>query len=390
MFPFTGAKAQSVGFRTRARDGIECLAEKVTDHMRLLKFVLLLCCLALGRAQNAPLYEEDRLSSAPIRVSQWKQMEAYSAGLTGKPLTDDSPQPGDSTETLRQKFRNSLGYPPPGFVDHPEARFEKVGEDAEATYYRVYIRVTAAMDTYGLYLIPKHAHFPAPLVVSTHGGGGYPESATFHGGSNYHDLVRGAVREGYVVFAPLTVMYPYGDRDHQTPIPAEVRGQLDDELRAHGTSLMGVETAKISRAMDALLTRKEVDPKRVAMIGLSYGGFYTLYTTALDPRIKVAIASCSFRDEETTGAARTAKPEGRPTDLSSAELVRLISPRPLQVQDGINDPGFPIEDVRRAVEKSRVYYPGAHAADFDFQAFEGVHEFRGDVAWPFLRRFLKP
>jgi len=41
--------------------------------------------------------------------------------------------------------------------------------------------------------------------------------ATFHGGTNYHDQVRGAVAEGYVVFAPLTVMYPFRDRDHDTP-----------------------------------------------------------------------------------------------------------------------------------------------------------------------------
>ena len=58
---------------------------------------------------------------------------------------------------------------------------------------------------------------------------------------------------------------------------------------------MGVEAYKISRVFDVILKRPEVDATRVAMIGLSYDGFYTLYTTALDPRIKVAIASCSFR-----------------------------------------------------------------------------------------------
>ena len=245
------------------------------------------------------------------------------------------------------------------------------------------------METYGLYIVPKNVRLPAPLVISKHGGGGTPEMATFHGGTNYHDLVRGAVAEGYVVFAPLTIMYPYRDRDHGTPIPPDVRATLDAELRSRGATLMGVESYKISRALDVVLKKPEVDPNRVAMIGLSYGGFYTLYTTALDRRIKVAVASCSFRDKEPTGAARTEAPAGRPNDISSVDLVRLIAPRPLQVQDGINDKGFPIDDVRRAVEKSRVYYPDSHAADFDFEAFEGVHEFRGDVAWPFLRKHLR-
>jgi dienelactone hydrolase len=333
------------------------------------------------------LYEEDLLASAPIRVEQWKQMQAYAATL---PLKALAPLPSvTDRESLARSFRASLGYPPPGFLDHPTGRFDKVGEDSAATYYRCFIRVTPQMETYGLYIVPKNVKLPAPLVISQHGGGGTPEMATFHGGTNYHDQVRGAVAEGYVVFAPLTIMYPFRDRDHNTPIPSEVRGLLDDDLRARGTTLMGVESYKISRALDVVLQRPEVDRQRVAMIGLSYGGFYTLYTTALEPRIKVAIASCSFRDREPTGAARTDRPAGRPNDLSSAELVRLISPRPLQVQDGINDKGFPIDDVRRAVEKSRVYYEGSHAAGFDFEAFEGVHEFRGDVAWPFLRKYLR-
>jgi dienelactone hydrolase len=324
------------------------------------------------------LYEEDLLASASIRVEQWKQMQAYTATLPLKAL-----------ESSSHSFRATIGYPPPGFLDHPTGHFDKAGEDSVATYYRCFIRVTPQMETYGLYIVPKNVKLPAPLVISQHGGGGTPEMATFHGGTNYHDQVRGAVAEGYVVFAPLCIMYPFSDRSHGTPIPSEVRGLLDDDLRARGTTLMGVESYKISRALDVVLQRPEVDPQRVAMIGLSYGGFYTLYTTALEPRIKVAIASCSFRDREPTGAARTDRPAGRPNDLSSAELVRLIWPRPLQVQDGINDKGFPIDDVRRAVEKSRAYYAGPQAAGFDFEAFEGVHEFRGDVAWPFLRKYLR-
>jgi hypothetical protein len=70
--------------------------------------------------------------------------------------------------------------------------------------------------------------------------------------------------------------------------------------------------------------------------------------------------------------------------------VELISPRPLQVQDGISDGIFPIDDVRRAVAQSRRYYPGALAGAFDFEAFAGGHEFRGDIAWPFLSKHLHP
>jgi predicted peptidase len=76
-----------------------------------------------------------------------------------------------------------------------------------------------------------------------------------------------------------------------------------------GTSLMGIETMRISRSPDVLIRRPEVDPQRVGMIGLSYGGFFTLYTMALDPRIQAGVASCSIRDREVTKAD---VPEGRP------------------------------------------------------------------------------
>jgi len=360
------------------------------------------------------LYEEDVLASSPIRLEQLQQMQAYIASLPENRPQGSSPEGGTggsvsaglrrdkppavgsktvntgggSIGDMRQAFRDALGYPPPGFLAKGSARFVKVGEDGVANYFRCYVRVTPQMDTYGLYIVPKKAVRPAPLVIAMHGGGGFPELATFQGGSNYHDLVRGAVSEGYVVFAPLAVMYPYRDRDHGTPIPEDVREQLDGKLKLHGLRLMGVEVAKISRALDVLLARPEIDPGRVAMIGLSYGGFYTLYTAALDDRIGVAVASCSFRDRGPSDPA-VAKRIEETAILHSRELVELISPRPLQVQDGIKDEIFPIEDVRRAVAASRAFYPGPLAARFDFEEFDGPHEFCGRVAWPFLRKYLK-
>ena len=129
---------------------------------------LILVCMTAMVAHAQTLYEEDLLASPPIRVEQWKQMQAYAAALPKKPLAP--PKSG---------FRESTGYPAPGFLDHPVGHFDKVGEDSTATYYRCFIRVTPEMETYGLYIVPKNAKLPAPLVISKHGGGGTPEMATF-------------------------------------------------------------------------------------------------------------------------------------------------------------------------------------------------------------------
>jgi imidazolonepropionase-like amidohydrolase/dienelactone hydrolase len=320
----------------------------------------------------AALFEEEIPASRKFREDSYAQFLSYAATL-------ESP-----AAALRRQFTTNLGYPPPGFfaTAGPE-RIQRIGEDAIATYYRAWVPVAPGMDVYGLYLVPKNTKLPAPLVIAKHGGGGYPELAIFKGGGNYKDMIRGAAQQGYVVWAPISLMYPYRDRDSATPIPAEVRRDMDARFRKLGTSLMAVETLRISRSLDAILRRPEVDPNRVAMVGLSFGGFFTLYTMALDPRIKAGVASCSFRDSQAT---KKDPPEGHPADLPGPDLAALIAPRPLQIQNGVNDKGFPIDMVRRAAAEAKSHYP--NNAPFEFREFDGGHEWRGDIAWAFLRKHL--
>src|SRR5205085_5131738 len=105
------------------------------------------------------------------------------------------------------------------------------------------------------------------------------------------DMVRGGVKRGYVVWAPTHLFHADG-------FPPDVRNRMDDRLRLVGTSLTAVEIAKITRSLDVILKRPEVDPKRVAMVGLSYGGYYTLVTAALEPRVRAAVSSCYFGVQE--------------------------------------------------------------------------------------------
>ena len=331
----------------------------------MLRFAVILLPFAL-QAQ-APLFEEDFQKSRPHRESDYRQLSKFA----------DSLAPADA---LRQQFRGRIGFPPPGFTAPPILRCEPMGEDEIATYSRCWVTVAPQLETYGLYLVPKGLKGPAPLVVSLHGGGGFPEMALFKGGSNYHDQIRGAVRQGYVVWAPQFVMYPYRDRDTGTPIPAEVRAELDLKFRNVGSSLMAVEAMRVIRSLDPLLTRPEIDPRRVAMIGLSYGGYYSLYIAALDPRIKAVVASCSFREAP---LVRETVIGGRPLDLTSPQQVALLAPRPLQIQVGLSDKAAPIESVRRAIAEAKVHHPTV-----DYQEFSGGHEWRGDLAWTFLSKHL--
>jgi imidazolonepropionase-like amidohydrolase/dienelactone hydrolase len=331
------------------------------------------------KAETAAFFEEEIPASRKYREESYAQFQRFASRMEKE---------NPPVQPRANALAKALGYPVPGLSAPGLPRLEQFGEDSVATYYRAWVPVAPDMDVYGLYLVPKNAKFPAPLVIAKHGGGGYPELAIFKGGGNYHDMIRGAAKEGYVVWAPITLMHPFRDRDNGTPIPLEVRRDMDAQFRKLGTSLMGVETMRISLSLDAMLRRPEVDPKRVAMIGLSYGGYFTLYTMALDPRIKVGVASCSFRDREAMTKEMPAgkQPEGRPFDMTGPDLVSLISPRALQLQNGVNDKGLPIDMVRSAAAEAKTHY--APNGLFEFQEFDGGHEWRGDIAWAFLRKHL--
>ncbi|MFA5058567.1 MAG: alpha/beta fold hydrolase, partial [Opitutaceae bacterium] len=334
---------------------------------------------------STPLYEEDVAASDPIRAEQARELEKYLAARRADPtalhafFTPDFSSPEAyvrSAEKLRQALRDSLGYPLPGLPDPTESpSFEKIGGDAQGVYYRFRISVLPGVHAVGLYIMPAGLRGRAPLVIALHGGGGSPELATFHGGANYHDLIRGAVAHGYVVLAPQLLFLAPG-------FPLDIRQRLDASARLLGTTITAIEIAKIAHALDVVLQRPEVDPERVAMIGLSYGGFYTLYTTALEPRIKVAASSGFFNDRaglfERVGLSNFV--DWRFTNGSSLfndpEIVALVCPRPLLIQVGIRDELFPIEGARQEAPAAAAYYERLHVADrFQFVEFPGTHEF---------------
>jgi dienelactone hydrolase len=112
----------------------------------------------------------------------------------------------------------------------------------------------------------------------------------------------------------------------------------------------------VSCLIDYLETRKDVDPKRIGIIGHSLGGQEAIYCTVYDPRIKLAISSCgvakisgtnSVLSENITHNAAFYLPGmcTGPVQMDMKEIVGLIHPRPLLMSHGCADKIFPIEGV---------------------------------------------
>ena len=371
----------------------------LTLRFRLALCLVILCGSSIRSQDKSGYFEQDVKDSNLLRTEQAQELDNYILAQKHETTRLKALVPSDysspeafakSAMRYRQAFNASIGYPPPGEVPQTPAIFTVMGEDSIGIYSRVMIPILPGVHAEGIYIIPKSLKpgDKAPLVISMHGGGGSPEVALFHGGSNYNDMVRGGVKRGYIVFAPQHLFTAEG-------FPQDIRNRTDQRLRLIGTSLTAIEIAKITRSLDVLLLRPEVDANRVAMVGLSYGGYYALVTPAVDTRIKVAVCSCYYGVQE----GRYARDElsippdfqfpDRFTLFRDSDIAALICPRSLQVQAGSTD-GVDHRDAGKPLSiESQTYYDKLHLSDrFQHLVFEGGHEFDDGSAWAFIAQHL--
>jgi hypothetical protein len=147
------------------------------------------------------------------------------------------------------------------------------------------------------------------------------------------------------------------------------------------------------RALDYLQTRKEVDPTRLATMGISGGGLTSLWTAAVDERVKVAVVSGylnTFRDSIL--AVNHCIDNYVPGILNVVEmpdLTGLVAPRALFAESGSKDPIFPLPAFRHAVARATDIYRAFGVGDkFGSEVFDGDHQFHGTGAFAFLNREL--
>jgi hypothetical protein len=76
-------------------------------------------------------------------------------------------------------------------------------------------------------------------------------------------------------------------------------------------------------------------------------------------------------------------------NLEHLDLGALISPRPLLIESATDDPIFPLAAAESSVARLRPVYESFGAGDaLVHDVFVGVHQWHGDLAYPFLERWL--
>ncbi len=246
-----------------------------------------------------------------------------------------------------------------GVVDRDLYRIEKVIFESQPKLY-----VTA-----NLYL-PKKGNGPYPAVLFPLG---HESGAKAHEAWQY--VLGSLASKGFVVLA----WDPVGQGERvQFYDPSLRRSRLVASTREHtmlGAQclLVGDNIARYTiydgmRALDYLLSRKEVDSKRVGVTGNSGGGTHTAYLGALEDRLHVAAASCYITswDRLLTQLGPQDAEQNLPPWLNLGfdfpDFIYAFGGKPFLVLSAIRD-FFPIGGARASVAEARRAYDSLGISD---------------------------
>lgn len=281
----------------------------------------------------------------------------------------------ENQEKYRGDLREMLGWPLVGYTDEREiaVSFEKLSEEEYFTLYRAEFEILEGVKLSGLFF-KMNGEGKKPLVIVQHGKSGTPEIMSGILGStwNYNDMLMRVAKHDAHVFAPQLLLWDAA----QYGAPYE-RITMDAALKRTGSSIAAIELYEISGIIDYF--EKQDYVSSFGMVGLSYGGFYTLYATALDTRIKSAI-SCSFFASRDACSWSDWVWQDSANRFDDAEVACLVYPRRLCLEMGTRDELFRSEYSEESFERIKAYCKDVGTDWCDLILFDGKHEFCLDDA----------
>src|SRR6266849_3609133 len=239
-----------------------------------------------------------------------------------------------------------------GVIERENFRIEKIIFESQPKFF-----VTA-----NLYL-PKRGSgpFPAILFPLGHEAGAKSHEAWQH-------VLGSFATKGFVALA----WDPIGQGERVQFYDPDLRAsRLAASTREH--TMLGVQNLVTGdsiarytiwdgiRALDYLVSRKEVDPERVGVTGNSGGGTHTAYLAAIDDRLKVAAPSCYITNWSRLLAqlgpqdAEQNLPPFLNLGYDFPDFLYAFAPKPYLILSAIRD-FFPIGGARATfAEVQRVY-----------------------------------
>jgi dienelactone hydrolase len=265
-------------------------------------------------------------------------------------------------QIVKNKLKELIGTFPKKEALNPEITgiTQKEGYRIEKIIYEP---VPGFYETGCLY-IPDKLNGKAPAILNVFGH----DQASFRE-EYYQVIITNLVKKGMIVFA----IDPLGQGEHvqyyDTSIKFSAIGYSVIEHCYFGNVcfLAGVSSAKHFiwdgiRAIDYLLTRKEVDPENIGVTGFSGGGTVTSYLMALDERVKVAIP-CSWPtayrrllEMKGVGDAETIFIHGLAKGITFEDLLEVRAPKATLLTFTSRDEYLSLQGARDALKEAKKVY----------------------------------
>lgn len=279
--------------------------------------------------------------------------------------------------------------------------------EIDGAYRRLFVsyQVEADERAHAYLGIPLESQERLPAIVALHGttAEGTKQTAAINGDPDKAFLDH-LCRRGYVVIAP--EHFVSGER-----IPAD--GAYDTTAfhqRHPEWTAVGKFNFEHSIAVDVLLTRDEVDPGNIGVMGHSLGGHGAFFLAAYDDRLKACASNCgaSFLRHNPKVEAwsrdrwyvylKPIRPlllRGELPEIDFHEIIALIAPRAYLDVSALND-GNPLTQRQRALmllKIADVYQLMGRPENFAFfihgRGHSVPHESR-ELIYGFLDSHLKP
>jgi len=286
--------------------------------------------------------------------------------------------------------------------DLPDRRRPVSGRKRGEAIRDGYVLETWDLDLNGIETAPAYLARPRedagrrPAVVFNHShGGGYTIGRTeFIEGREYLQPVPYAKALTDLGYVALSIdHWIFGERSHTT--------ELDTfkSMLWQGQVLWGMMVFDSLKAVDWLVGRPDVDPDRLATIGMSMGSAMAQWLGALDPRIGTVVDICCLTDYHTLLEKKGVSGHGIyyyvPSLLkhfTASQINALIAPRPHLAIAGLQDRLAPAEglDVIDR-ELTRVYTALGHTDHWQIRRYDVGHQETPDgrrEALAFLQRHV--
>jgi len=296
---------------------------------------------------------------------------------------------------LLENMQLVMGYLPSDRVRVPlDVKVEEEADTPKFVRKKISYAVESGDRVPAYLLIPKGIKGKAPAMLCLHqtNNFGKGEPAGLDGNPNLF-YAKELAERGYVCLAP---DYPrFGEYD------------IDVYRMGYASaSMKGIWNH--SRGIDLLQSLPEVDGDRIGCIGHSLGGHNTLFVSAFDERIKVAVTSCGFTrfakyyNGDLTGwthrgympridAVYGKDPARMPFDFP--DILASLAPRYLFINAPVGDANFDVTGVRESVDAARKIFALHHAEDHLVAVYPDCqHDFPPDVreqAYRFVDAVLK-